>query len=136
MWAYTNGDALELCVSVADGARSDDRVEATLGGPGWTPEQAPKDVPALVRRSPDGAWIAALMWERDETGKPATGVPEPGEDKAASLSVRGRLILYKGKIEMLREQWTTADEQWKRSVPYHMPVAEPPDSTPKEVRQL
>jgi hypothetical protein len=63
--------------------------------PGWKTEPAPKDVPALVRRSPDGAWIAALLWERDETGKPAAGVPAPGEDKAESLSVRGRLYLYR-----------------------------------------
>jgi hypothetical protein len=132
MWAYPNGDAVELCVSVADGARYG-RVEAALGGPGWTPEQAPKDVPALVRRSPDGTWIAAFLWERCETGKPALGIPGAGEEKAASLSVRGQLILYKGKIEMLRERWINDEEQWKHAVPYRMPVAESPDSTPKEV---
>jgi hypothetical protein len=132
LWAYPNGDAVELCVSLAGEARSG-RVEAALGGPGWTAEPAPKDVPALVRRSPDGAWIAALMWERDETGKPATGVPGQGEDKAASLSVRGRLYLYKGEINRLRELWIRDEEQWKHAAPYRMPVAEPSSPTPKEV---
>ena len=70
------------------------------------------------------AWIAALVWERNETGKPAKGVPGPGEDKAASLSVRGRLYLYKGDINRLRDLWIRDEEQWKHAAPFRMPVAE------------
>src|SRR2546426_3154318 len=80
--------------------------------------------PVLVRRSTDGAWIAAWMWEQSETDRAARGVLTPGESKARAISVRGRLYLYKGNIETIREHWVEANEDWKHSFPYRMPVEE------------
>src|SRR2546426_6118771 len=58
--------------------------------------------PVLVRRSTDGAWIAAWMWEQSETDRAARGVLTPGESKARAISVRGRLYLYKGDRKSTR----------------------------------
>ena len=123
MWAYPNGEAVELCASrkVEAGPAG---VEAVLGGKGWTRARTPSGVPVLVRRSTDARWIAALMWEQSETGSPARGVLTPGESKARSISVRGRLYLYDEDMETIRERWAEANEDWKHSFPYRMPVEE------------
>jgi hypothetical protein len=121
MWAYPHGEALELHVSLA-GTTAQARVEAALSGEGWTPVRAPEDVPALVRRSPDSDWIAALMWEQSEADNPARGVLARGKAKAEVVSARGRLYVSMGDSETLRERWIKAKENWNHSVPYRMPV--------------
>jgi hypothetical protein len=123
MWAYPNGEAVDLCASLKlEVGRA--RVEAVLDGKGWTRDRTPSGVPVLLRRSTDGNWIAALMWEQSETDSPARGVLTPGERKARATSVRGRLYLYNGDIETIRERWAEANEDWKHSFPYRMPVEE------------
>ena len=129
MWAYPNGETVDLCVSLkVEAGRAD--VEAVLGSKGWTRDRAPSGVSALVRRSTDGTWIAALMWEQSETANPARGVLTTGERKARAVSVRGRLYLYKGGIEEIRERWVEANEDWKHSFPYRMPVEDPGSPAP------
>jgi hypothetical protein len=121
MWAYPKGDAVDLCVSLAEGAGTA-RVDATLAGTGWAAAAAPEEVPALVRRSPDGAWTAALVWEQRESSAPTRGVPSAGDGKAGTRSVRGRLFLYQGSTAMLRDRWVQTKEEWEHARPYRMPV--------------
>ncbi len=121
MWAHVDDDSVELYASLKSAA-GDPRVEAVLGGKGWTRERSPSGVPSVVRRSADGKQIAALMWETSETGKPATAQSSAG--KGETLSVRGRLYLFEGDVEMLRARWTDATQDWQHSVPYRMPVEE------------
>src|SRR5262249_39336236 len=100
------------------------RVQAALAGQGWTSEHAPEGVPALVRRSPDGAWVAALLWEQRETSDPARGLLSPGLG-AAGRSLRGRLYLFRGDVATLQERWSRTDTEWQHARPYRMPVERP-----------
>ena len=129
MWAHRTGDSLELCVSfAADHYRPEHtRAEAYVGGEGWVTAEAPEGVPAQVLRSADGVWTAALFWERPATEKPRWGewgIPAPGEEQADSISVSGRLVLYKGDPGALAERWAWARADWKNAVPYRIPVEE------------
>ena len=121
MWAVPHGEVVDLWVSLAKGFGLD-RVEATLGGKGWGPFAAPDEVPAIVRRSADGSWIAALMWEHRDTHNLAIGLPTSGEDKNEVISLRGRVFLYRGDLESLRERWLKSIEEWEHARPYYMPL--------------
>jgi hypothetical protein len=123
LWAYPNGEALELWGSLPEGADKA-RVEASLDGAGWTAASAPEGIPALVRRSADGAWIAALLWEHPE-GNPALSAPSAASESTGGRLVRGRLYLFQGDMAALRERWARTTEEWRHARPYRMPVARP-----------
>lgn len=101
------------------------RLEAALGGKGWRLIHAPKDAPAIEQQSPDGAWTAAIVWEQREAGKPGTGVAAPGTLGSADVSVRGRLLIFKGSVAALPERWVETQQEWRHSIPYRMPSREP-----------
>src|SRR5437867_1306250 len=65
MWAFPTSEAVELWVSLADGAELG-KVQAELGSNGWTLSQPPKETPVLVRSAPDGSLTAIFMWEKSE----------------------------------------------------------------------
>jgi hypothetical protein len=69
-------------------------------------------------------WTAALFWERCDAKAPGSGVLAAGEAEAKSVSVRGRVLLYKGEPSALAQRWRWASADWKNAVPYRMPVAE------------
>jgi hypothetical protein len=129
MWAFPNGEVVEICVSVSRGAEPAS-VDVTLLGDGWTTERPPEGIPALVRRSPDGAWIAAWIWEQSAADQLAQGILAPGSDGAESVTARGRLYLFQGDVEALRGRWITGKTEWEHAVPYRMPVSEPADPAP------
>jgi hypothetical protein len=120
MWAWPHHDVLDFWVSLAQGSGSA-LVKATLNGHNWQPTPSPNGVPALVRRSSNGSGIAALIWERSEMGNPASGVAVPGQHQNVT-SVRGRLYLIQGGVELLREHWMKSEEEWRHSLPYRMPL--------------
>jgi hypothetical protein len=120
MWAWPQGDTLDFWVSLAQRPGSA-WIEAALGGQGWQPAGNPKGVPALVRRSSDGTAIAALIWERSETGNPARGVAVSSQPQDVA-SVRGRLYFIRGGVESIHERWVKSEEEWKHSLPYRMPL--------------
>jgi hypothetical protein len=121
MWAFPHGEVVEIWVSLADGTDLS-RVEAAWIGKVWLPLPAPGDVPALVRQSADGSWIAALAWEQSETGQPSTGVVEAGKAQGGAQSVRGRVFVFKGGVQSLRERWLKTKTDWAHSRPYRMPL--------------
>jgi len=122
MWAHPVGDALELCVSTSAVTRGEPVVQASLEGDEWVGAPALEGVPARVLRSRDGAWTAALFWERSSPDDPLTGVGELQEPRAGSVSVRGRLVVYRGEPDQLAEQWEWAHPDWENAVPYRMPA--------------
>jgi hypothetical protein len=124
MWAFPRGDAVELWVSLASGTGLN-RVEAAWSGKGWVPVLPPRDVPALALRSPDGLWIAALTWEQNGTSEPSIGIPIPSVSHPGVMSIRGRIYLYRGEVEALRERWTKTRKDWEHSRPYYMPLKKP-----------
>jgi hypothetical protein len=124
MRAYPNGDVLDFWVTLAKPPGSA-RIQAILGGQGWQPARNPREIPALVRRSSDGTGIAAFIWERTETGSPASGVPPTPQGQEGVTSVRGRLLLFNGDIAQLREPWMKSKEEWEHSLPYRMPIEDP-----------
>lgn len=127
MWAHPVGDAVEVCVSLAESPRKDSsRTVSSIGGTDWVPAEAPDGVSATVRCSKDGQWTAALFWERSETADRTRGIPAISEPGGKSLSVRGRLCVYKGKPNELTEQWNWACADWKGAVPYRMPATDEP----------
>jgi hypothetical protein len=123
MWAFPTSEALELWVSLADGAEPG-KVQAELGSKGWTSSQPPKEAPVLVRRAPDGSLMAIFMWEKSEDDKPAWGIPSPSDRKTGVKVLRGRLYFQEGKPETLSDRWIEAEENWRHSIPYRMPVEE------------
>ena len=124
LWAYAHDGAVELWAS-APSSMPPARVEASLGGKGWRLIHAPKDVPAIVQQSPDGAWTAAIVWEQREASNPGTGVVAPGTLGSADVSVRGRLLIFKGSVAALPERWVETQQEWRHSIPYRMPSREP-----------
>ena len=123
-WAYPHEDSVELVASLAADRFKADQAHpvATLTGKGWTVVNAPEGVPALVLRSPDGTLTAGLFWERSETGKPGSGVVAPHDGDPDSISVRGRLVVYKGDASGLSRRWSVAQGDWEKSVPYRLPA--------------
>lgn len=59
----------------------------------------------------------------DPKNNPARGVAVPQQDQGGA-SVRGRLCLFRGNLESLRERWIKAKEEWEHSVPYRMPIGD------------
>jgi len=121
MWAHPAGDSLELCVSMRGGP-AEARARAELAGEGWLRGMAPEGVPAQVLHSTDGVWNAAVFWERSEERTPALGVAAPGEEGAEAVSVRGRLLIYRGDPSELARRWAWATTDWQHAVPFRMPV--------------
>jgi len=121
MWAFPTSEALELWVSLADGAELG-KVQAELGSKGWTLSQPPKEAPVLARRAPDGSLMAIFMWEKSEEDKPAWGILSPSDDRTGVKVLRGKLYLKEGKLETLRDRWIEAKENWRHSIPYRMPA--------------
>lgn len=124
MWAYPAKDSLDICASFANGGPA--RASARMAGKGWVKAEAPWGVPAQVLRSADGRWTAGLFWERSEPGKPSLGIPARGEEAGDTVSVRGRLCLYRGDPSLLAKRWAWARNDWKNAIPYRMPVADRP----------
>ena len=120
IWAHPVKDSLDICASFGG---ENARAWTTLGGDGWVGARAPRGIPAQVLRSADGQWTAGLFWERSEPGKPYLGVPARGEEGSDTVSVRGRLCLYRGDPSLMRKRWAWARNDWKNAVPYRMPVA-------------
>jgi hypothetical protein len=121
MWAQPVGNAVELCVS-ATSAAGVPIVQAALGGEGWQEIPALAGVPARVSRSADGAWSAGLIWERPAAEDPSHGISESQEPGARTVSVRGRLLLYRGEAAELSRQWAWAQADWGNAKPYRMPA--------------
>jgi hypothetical protein len=109
LWAYPHDGILEFWITARGGML---RAADTLEGRGWTPVRPPAEIPALVRQSPDGDWTAALLWERSE---PSTPTP-------AETSTRGRLFVYRGGLDALRDRAAESDVQWQHAKPYRMPL--------------
>jgi len=125
MWAHPLGDAVELCVSVlAKDADAREGVSARISGAGWREAKAPDGVPAKVLRSEDGRWTAALFWERSAEGDPLRGALALQEPESDTVSVRGRLRVYRGDPDELMGQWQWAEADWRNAVPYRMPAVE------------
>jgi hypothetical protein len=123
MWANSQGDAVDLAVSLKKDTELS-KIEAELLGEGWKQDSTLSGEPVLARRSADGTWTATLMWERSEAGKADSGVPVPGEKQAGTISARGQLYLSKEDVGTMRNHWTAASADWKHAVPYRMPVEE------------
>jgi hypothetical protein len=64
------------------------------------------------------------VWEQREAGKPGTGVAAPGTLGSADVSVRGRLLIFKGSVAALPERWVETQQEWRDSIPYRMPSRE------------
>lgn len=124
MWANPQREAVDLAVTLKKDTGLT-KVEAELLGKGWKQGAALSGDPLLTRRSADGAWTAALMWERSAAGRAGSGVPVPGEKQAESVSVRGRLYVNRDDPAAVRKHWAEASADWKHAVPYRMPVEEP-----------
>ena len=124
MWANPAGDAVELAVAL-EASASRPAAEAALLGKGWVKDDAP-GAPAVALRSADGAWTAALLWEKSEAGRAERAVPAPGESDAGITSVRGRLYFTRDDADTMRKRWAEAGEDWKHAVPYHIPLRESP----------
>jgi hypothetical protein len=124
MWALPNRDTLEIWISMA-GETDLSKIEATWSGKGWTPLSVSSDVPALVRQSPDGSWIAALAWEQSEAGQPSTGVVAAVNSQRGIRSARGRVFVFRGDVQSLRDRWLETKMDWAHSRPYYMPLEKP-----------
>ncbi|MBT4503171.1 MAG: hypothetical protein HOC74_35895 [Gemmatimonadetes bacterium] len=133
MWAHPVGNALEVCVSL-DEARWKDGAHTTvfMEGGDWIRVQGPEGVPATVFCAQEGRWTAAFFWERPEKEDVARGIPQISEPGGRSLSIRGRLCLYKGSPEALVEQWKWASDDWMHEIPYRMPATDEPVIRPEK----
>lgn len=127
MWANPVGNALEVCVSLAEDEWKDGgHSTVSIGGEGWIRVQGDENVPAAVFCAQEGKWTAAFFWERPKMDDVTRGVPQISEPGGKSLAIRGRLCLYEGPPEELVEQWEWASADWMHEIPYRMPATEEP----------